>query len=892
MVQDAVHPVSLPAGTRLGAYEILAPLGSGGMGEVYRGRDPKLGREVAVKVLLERLGERPGALERFEREAQAVAALSHPNILSIFDFGSQNGTAFAVMELLEGETLRERLAVGALGPRKSIEIASQIAQGLAAAHDKGIVHRDLKPANLFLTRDGIVKILDFGLARMDRVAGSIGTDSPTLSRHTEPGTVLGTAGYMSPEQVRGESADHRSDIFSFGAVLYEMASGRRAFQRDTPAETMAAILKDEPPDLATVVPGLPPSLERLVQHCLEKQPEDRFQSARDLAFDLQSLSGNTSGARSAVETPTAPGWRPLAIALGALALAAAAFVAGRSSAPRSTGAAIPRASFYQQLTDEAGVESRPSLAPDGKNILYVSAATGNSDIYLLRVGGRNPVDLTADSPVEDSEPAISPDGERIAFRSDRDGGGIFLMDATGASVRRLTDHGFNPAWSPDGREIAFSTDDFVHPTEIGGRGDQIQAVDVATGHIRDIVSSHSAMQPHFSPDGKRIAYWGLRGSSGQRDIWTVAADGSPSAEGLEVTNDTALDWCPVWSPEGRYLYFASDRGGSMNLWRVAIDQDTGKVLGAPEPITTPAGWSGAFSISSDGKRIAYETLDWRSTLMRVAFDAAAEKVVGEPIPMFRTTQPMRDHEVSPDGKQVAFTRAGTHEDLFVARMDGTQFRRLTDDAFRDRGPAWSPDGSRIAFYSDRAGGYEIWTIRPDGSGLEQVSSVKKATNYPTWSPDGTRMVIASTTEGALLLTMKKGVQQTAAEPLPPMRDGVLFWPFSWSRDGSRLAGCGVASDGRVVATVVYTFATKTYQVIEDSPLSPFRNARWLSDGERLLVRDAHGIRLLDTRNGRAHQLLAVGGYMVGKSVGVTADDRWITYSETGAQGDIWLAAFE
>ena len=884
--------MALAPGARLGPYEIVAPLGAGGMGEVYRARDPKLGREVAIKVLPEAFRERPEALARFEREARTVAALSHPNILAIFDLGADQGTTYAVMELLEGETLRARLTQGALGVRKAVEIGAQIAVGLAAAHDKGVVHRDVKPENVFLTHDGGVKVLDFGLARLDvAVPGGDQTNSPTLLRQTDAGTVLGTVGYMSPEQARGAVADHRSDIFSLGVVLYEMLAGQRAFQRETAAETMTAILKEEPPELGTLAGGVSPALDQIVRHCLEKRAEERFQSARDLAFDLQALSGSVTGARRAAASPA---WsrRTPGVAT-ALAAAALLFAAGRLSV--RSGASASSSSkpvSYVALTDEPGVEGRPSLSPDGKSFVYVSAASGANDIYLRRVGGRNPVNLTADSSVDDSQPAFSPDGEHIAFRSEREGGGIFVMDSTGESVRRLTDFGYTPGWSPDGKEIVVSTDTFIYPTDLAGSGGRLKAIDVRTGTSRDVTTEGNAHGPRWSPHGRRIAYWGLRGPSGQRDLWTVRADGSEARGGVEVTKDAALDWAPAWSADGQLLYFASDRGGSMNLWRVAIDEASGRALGAPEPLTTPANWSGAFSLSRDDKRIAFETLDWRSTLLRAAFDPVAEKIVGQPVPILRSTQPMRDHELSPDGEQVAFTRAGTREDLFVARVDGSQYRRLTDDAFRDRGPGWSPDGKRIAFYSDRGGDYEVWAIRPDGSGLEALTATKRSANFPTWSPDGRSIVYSSTRSSGMLIDLTQPLPAQKAEVLPNVAETTVFWPLSWSADGKKLAGMAVTADGRVTATAVWALELRRYELYQDDASTTFRNARWLSDGQRLLVRNFHGLQLLDTRTRNTKPLLAIGGYMIGKSFGISRDDRFITFTETAAEGDIWLATFE
>src|SRR6266550_1113244 len=310
--------MALPAGTRLGPYEILSPLGVGGMGEVYRARDPRLGREVAIKVLPESLTQDSDRLRRFEQEARAAGALNHPNITAVYDIGSVDGSPYIVTELLEGETLRERLSAGTLPRRKAIDYAVQIAKGLAAAHEKGIVHRDLKPENLFITRDGRVKILDFGLAKLTQPEkGGPQTNLPTETAGTEPGVVMGTLGYMSPEQVKGRPADARSDIFSFGAIFYEMLSGQRAFHGDSAAESMSAILREEPPDLSVTNQSVSPGLERIVRHCLEKNPEQRFQSSRDLAFDLESLS-----TASGISAATASARPRRALTLAQVALAA------------------------------------------------------------------------------------------------------------------------------------------------------------------------------------------------------------------------------------------------------------------------------------------------------------------------------------------------------------------------------------------------------------------------------------------------------------------------------------------------------------------------------------------------------------------------------------------
>ena len=401
--------MALTSGTRLGPYEILGAIGAGGMGEVYRARDTKLHRDVAIKILPAALAADPAACTRFEREAQAVAALSHPNILGIFDVGIEHEVPFAVMELLDGATLREQLHDGAVGPRKALEYAQQMAAGLGAAHARGITHRDLKPENIFVTRDGQIKILDFGLAKIGPSVAASGPSmlatSPAL---TGVGTIVGTVGYMSPEQVRGRDVDHRSDIFSFGAILYELLAGHRAFTGDSAVETMNAILKDDPPELTGANAALPPALDRIVRRCLEKNPEERFQSARDVAFALDAVSTTRSDASLAgipsVVAPrrTATAWRVGAIVAFGLAVGAIGFVVGTR---RSTGSA-PR---LTRLTFERGTIRSARFAPDGKTIVYGAAWHGQPiRMYQTRLGSPESIPLR----LPDADVlAIAPSGE-------------------------------------------------------------------------------------------------------------------------------------------------------------------------------------------------------------------------------------------------------------------------------------------------------------------------------------------------------------------------------------------------------------------------------------------------------------------------------------------------
>jgi eukaryotic-like serine/threonine-protein kinase len=577
------------------------------MGQVYRARDTRLDRDVAIKVLPELFARDPEWLARFEREAKSVAQLSHPNILGIFDFGQTSSgvdgqsreVTYAVMELLEGETLRERVAQGPIPPRKAIEFGIQIANGLAAAHDKGIVHRDLKPDNLFLTRGDRVKILDFGLAKTTFQAPS---DVTAAGVATAAGLVMGTVGYMAPEQVRGQAVDHRSDIFAFGAVLYEMLAGRRAFGGDSPADTISAILNTDPPDFETERGAIPPALERIVRRCLEKKPELRFQSAQDLAFALDTISTRSSGATAAVPVAGRPPRRQRTGSRGSWpGWQAVLAIAGWIQAARAPAAEAPW-ELFTAVTDMAGVETTPSLSPDGTTVAYATRAHGSWDIYAQRVGGRVAVPIAADPNHDESGPAYSPDGQRIAYHRVTGGGAIFVAGVTGEAARRLTNFGFHAAWSPDSQQIAFTTEEILDPYSRFGDS-ALWVVDAAGGEPRQVEGAGDAAQAAWSPSGTRIAYWSNTG--GQRDLYTVPAGGGTR---VAVTSDAPLDWSPAWSRDGRYLYFASDRGGSMNLWRIAIDEASGEPRGRPEPVTTGVQASAEMpAFSGDGARLAFRS---------------------------------------------------------------------------------------------------------------------------------------------------------------------------------------------------------------------------------------------------------------------------------------------
>ena len=466
-------------GTKLGTYEVLSLLGTGGMGEVYRARDTALGRDVALKILHPGAVQDADRLRRFRQEAQAAAALNHPNIMAIHFIGDQDGAPYIVSELLEGESLRECLRAGALPVRKCMDYALQVAEGLAAAHEKGVIHRDLKPENIFITKVGRAKILDFGLAKLTRpeeIAAEAG--SLTLTQDSTPGVVLGTVGYMSPEQVRGKPLDSRSDIFSFGLILYEMFSGKNFFLRGTTADTLSAILKEDAPELVQSVQGVSPALDRVVRRCIEKEPADRFQSVRDLGFALRAVTG--SGVSSSKDVPQAvPRTKRLRPSLSTLALVASAFLLGGVATwlafrvGRFRQADATMVTRVSRLTHDPGLSEWPTWSPDGSMLAFASNRAGNFEIYVRRIEGGQEVNITND-PGQNIQPAFSPDGASIAFVSTRSsrtgliktappsgfdyrtfGGDIWVAPALGGPARRLANDGNFPVWSLDGKKIAY-----------------------------------------------------------------------------------------------------------------------------------------------------------------------------------------------------------------------------------------------------------------------------------------------------------------------------------------------------------------------------------------------------------------------------------------------------
>ncbi len=728
-------------------YRIIEELGHGGMGVVYKAEDTKLGRMVALKVLPPERVTDPNRRRRFVQEARAASALNHPNIITIYDIDEADGVHFMAMEYVEGKTLDRLIARHGLRVSEALKYAVQMATALTKAHSAGIVHRDLKPTNVMVTDDGLVKVLDFGLAKLSEPlptgeAETVATLKPT----TEEGAVVGTVGYMSPEQAEGKVVDARSDIFSFGSVLYEMLTGRRAFQGETKASTIAAILRDEPKPISELVEGLPKEVERVVKRCLRKDPAHRFQHMDDLKVALEELKEESDSGPltdSPVGLPKKDvRWRLAAAAVALVVAIAAWFIWRGLRTPMPLPHVIP-------LTTYPGVEGQPAFSPDGRQVAFSwnGERQDNEDIYVRLVGSGAPLRLTTD-PMPDHSPVWSPDGTQIAFVRDRgEQAAVYLMPALGGQQTKVADFRAVPrmfnlltpaiSWSTDGKWLA------VPEVESDGTSG-IFLIPAGQGEKRILISSPVSggrlYWPAFSPKGDFLACAILTGErSCDLYVQELGGDYAPKGELRRLTREGVVIEGLAWAPDGRSLVYSASRGSDFYLWRVPISGrvEPGRLELAGAGVRYPA-------VSRTGNMLAYSRFDWESDIWKFERSASPQRFLS-------STRSELDAQFSPDGKRIAFStdRSGKGSELWVAGADGTNLSRLTEPTgYRLGSPRWSPDGRWIAYDAQGGDGrWDVYLIDAAGGQPRCLTPQASDENLPSWSRDGRWIYFASNRSG-------------------------------------------------------------------------------------------------------------------------------------------------
>src|SRR5688500_17327171 len=853
---------TLSTGRMLGHYEIIGTLGKGGMGVVYLAKDTKLGRKVALKFLPAFFTSQKDRLRRFEQEARATSALNHPYILTVHEIGEADGLRFIATEFVEGETLRQRIVSGPANLASSLNVAEQIASALAAAHAEGIVHRDIKPDNVMLRRDGYVKVLDFGLAKLTQQNPDSNPEDATRQMiHTSAGMVMGTAQYMSPEQARGLEVDARSDIWSLGVVLYETVTGRTPFNGPTTSDVIVAVLDREPDWTQWPKGQIAAELEWIVRKALRKEKEQRYQTAKELQSDLKSLRQRSEhptvwepnqsrleslNSRTAVSTgetepkntvttptrtdsPTLPltqkfGRQPrVVVALLLLVMIASAFgiywfvFRNRPALHAQTGTGNAEAVTVlntTQVTSGVGLDLHPSLSPDGNSIAYSSDRGSGYEIFVrpLTSGGRE-LQLTSDGS-HNFEPAWSPDAKRIAFHSKKRGG-VWVVPALGGVAKQLTEFGSYPAWSPDGNSLVIQS---------SGIGDDLFAM--ASGALLTTT------------------------------LWQVSASGGAPKQITKMGNPPGGHGSPSWSPDGKRIVFTSYDPAGSAIWTVTPDgSDLKKVRGGVDPIYAP-----------DGQHIYF--VSFGSNNLNFGLSKLRISETGEPVGVpieVRTTGPARIKRltVSADGKKLAYTPLSTISNLWsVAMKDnesaGSPVALMHDSSYRNSNPLYSPDGKRIAYHVTRVGGGDdIWLIDPDGKNPTQLTTNPATDQRPSWIPDSEQVAFQSNREGkevVLAINLKTGVEKTLFDPAQDISFARL------SPDGKQI----VFNSRRSGTTDLWVFSIETgavRQLTFDKEAAGF--ASWSPDGKILGFQIKRGedthVAIMPSGGGDVEQLTAASG---------------------------------
>jgi serine/threonine protein kinase len=866
-------------GSHVGPYEIVGAVGAGGMGEVYRARDPRLERDVAIKILPPAFALDDERIRRFEREARILASLDHAHIARIHGIEEIAGSKALVLEFVEGPTLAEQLDRGPLDLHESLRIARQIADAIETAHEQGVIHRDLKPANIKLRRDGVVKVLDFGLARSDAPAATGALDTATVTALTSTGgTVMGTAAYMSPEQARGRHVDKRSDIWSFGCILFEMLAGRRPFQGDTVTDTLADVLQRDP-GWEALPRGTPPAIRALITRCLQKDPRNRLRDIGDarIAIDETLAGPPPQSPMGAASTSRIPSVIPLA----AVALASAAVTYGLAAlaGPGRETSAAPVFDHVVRLVASPAHEFSPVISPDGKWVAYLSNARGPTDVWLRSVSGGDAQNLTAGFALEISALDaiggidVSPDGSQLAFVAGTPGVSSASMSTFVIPVplrgtpRRLLERAQGMRWSPDGRHVTY-----IRPG--GSVGDRLMVADADGQNERELVKHEGARHihwPRWGANGRHVYFnYGFETANAeQNEIFRVAvAGGAP--ERVVATARRAIS--PLPGPDGRGLFFAANPDSvETNLWWRDLAR------GSDHRLTFGIGEYGSPSVSADGRRLVATVSDLRQSLQRIPLDADR---AAAPLPMTEGHTGDIDPSWSPDGRRIVFSSSRSGDrNIWSMQADGSNVAALTTGASLDERPVYSPDGTQVAFVSDRGGRRGIWMVSADGGSPRQVAAAHALTGL-SWSRDGTRLVY-SAPGGELpqldVLEVASGritrlpTSHAANSPAwSPVEDVIAYIetvqdrggfvrfmtsdgrPLSrgpaddvtelnngfvtWSPDGKRLAGVGLPGARAGSIWIIDPSARTPFKRLLDlAPDTVVRGASWSRDGRSLVI---------------------------------------------------------
>lgn len=890
-LQSSTFRIGLTPGARLGDYEVQRLIGSGGMGEVYQARDTRLDREVAIKVLPAVLSHDPDRLRRFEQEARAAAALNHPNILAVHQLGTYEGAPYLVSELLEGSTLREQPLRGLLPVRKVIDYGVQIARGLAAAHEKGITHRDLKPENLFITKDGRVKILDFGLAKLTQRQTISDQNTPTVSAETEPGVVMGTVGYMAPEQVRGSATDSRTDIFAFGAILYEMLTGKRAFQKPTAAETMAAILNEDPTEISQLRRAMPPTLQQVVHRCLEKNPEQRFQSTSDLAFALEAISdfsqevlSRTTGIKESkpgIAISARAGLRR-AIRFGVVSIGTLAVIAFWWNSPPP----FPRVVSYTQITHDGrrkhptGIEMSGSVTDgarlfftegagdDGLTPILAQVSSGGGETEPLRVPFKMSVILD-----------FSPTASELLVASFSDNPemdhALWAVPALGGSPRRLGSvKSVFAAWSPDGNKLVYAQGSDLYLARNDG-ADSRKLVTVPG--IPGWVESYIPDWVRWSPDARRIRFSVQDPQTLSFTLWEVSVDGSNLHPLLPGWNIPPAECCGAWSPDGRYFVFQSTRNGRTDLWAMR-DKVNLFERASRKPVQLTAGPMSFLGpdVTRDGKKLFALGIQSKNELVR--YDGVSKQFVP-----YLSGMSAEGMDFSKDGHWVTYVSIpqGT---LWRSKLDGSERLQLTFPPLQIASPRWSPDGKQIAFMARLpAHLWQIYLMPAEGGSPRQVLSDPENEGEPDWSPSGNLLVFSQfpwmksgATSRVVVRLLDLKTQQAS---ILPGSEGL--YSAHWSSDGRYIA----ASTGPKLT--IFEVATQKWTTVSQIGGTILG---WSRDNNYIYFENSNAIYRAGVRRGKVEQVASLKGIQRGTGVlgfkswaGLAPDDSVLLMREASSE---------